>query len=242
MQETIKIILILLLPFLGTVIGSLPSLFIPKNNDKLLNVLFGFSAGIMLAASIWSLLIPSVELSTVQPKFLMAVIGYLFGLALMLIVENVGLKGEKTDKFSNMVFAINVHNFPEGMSVGVCLAGMIGGKIGFGVPLSLAFGIAIQNIPEGSIVALPLASGGKGRKKAVLACVISGLFEFFGAIIALLVTSFATSMLPFMLSFSAGAMQWVVFRELVPEAKTKLATICCGIGFLIMMVLDVAFS
>lgn len=235
-------ILWLFVPFLGTFLGVVPTLFIKEANNRLLNITFGFSAGVMLAASVWSLIIPSIELNCFNPKFLVPTIGYVSGVMLMLIIDKFTHSKKEESNYKNMLFAVNVHNFPEGMCVGVSLSAFLKGSVSFSGFSALAIGIAIQNVPEGFIVSMPLISQGKGKKKAIISGAISGLFELIGGFCALIITTVVSKILPFTLAFSAGAMQWVVYSELLPQAQTKLSQICCVFGFLIMMVLDVALG
>ena len=215
----------------------------------------------MVAASVWSLLIPSIEKSEGwgNYKFVPALIGFGLGIAFLLILDKIiphlhyesdepeGLKS-KLKKNTMLVFAVTLHNIPEGMAVGVVLASAYygDGLITTGAALALAIGIAIQNFPEGAIISMPLQTNGTSKLKAFGLGAMSGLVEPIAVIITLVVTKFVTAILPYLLSFAAGAMIYVVIEELIPEGETgkhsNLCTIGFAVGFMIMMVLDIALG
>ena len=252
----------LAIPFLGTTLGS-AMVFLMKNkiNPKVEKLLLGFASGVMIAASVWSLLIPSIDMAEEQGKiaYLPAAVGFLLGIAFLLVLDSViphlhlnndnpeGLKS-KLKKTTMMVFAVTLHNIPEGMAVGVTFAGALIGNSGITIAgaLALAIGIAIQNFPEGAIISMPLKSEGMSKLKAFLYGTLSGIVEPIGAIITILLTSKVVPILPYLLSFAAGAMIYVVVEELIPEAQegehSNIATIGVAIGFVIMMILDVALG
>ena len=251
----------LLIPFLGTSLGSLMVFLIKdKMNPKVEKLLLGFASGVMIAASIFSLIIPYIEMATSQNiiAYLPASIGFLLGMGFLLILDSIiphlhngsetpeGIKSNLKKK-TMMVFAITLHNIPEGMAVGVIFAGALASNnISFASALALSIGIAIQNFPEGAIVSLPLAIEGKSKPKAFLMGVGSGIVEPIAAVITILLSQVMIPILPYLLSFAAGAMIYVVVEELIPESQngkhSNIATIGVAIGFVLMMILDVALS
>ena len=252
----------LLVPFVGTTLGAAMVFFMKnKMNVKLEKLLLGFAAGVMIAASVWSLLIPSIEMSVEQGKiaWVPASAGFLFGILFLFILDSLiphlHLKSDKPEgikaklkKTTMMVFAVTLHNIPEGMAVGVIFAGALAGNTGITMAgaFALAIGIAIQNFPEGAIISMPLKSEGMSKMKAFGCGVLSGIVEPIGAVITILLTSTITSILPYLLAFAAGAMIYVVVEELVPESQagehSNIGTIGVAIGFVIMMILDVALG
>lgn len=253
------LILGLLLPFAGTTLGAACVFLMKKSIPSLLQkTLTGFAAGVMVAASVWSLLIPSIEM-TGKEGFLSivpAITGFLFGILFLLFLDNIiphqhidsnQSEGPKThlSKTTKLVFAITLHNLPEGMAVGVALAGAMehNSYISMAGAIALAIGIAIQNFPEGAIVSMPLRSAGNSRGKSFLMGTLSGVVEPIGAVITILLASVILPVLPYLLSFAAGAMMYVVVEELIPETQegrhSNMGTIGFAIGFLLMMVLDV---
>lgn len=252
----------LLIPFLGTTLGSAMVFFMKnKMNLKLEKLLLGLASGVMIAASVWSLLIPSIEMAESQGKasWIPASIGFLFGIVFLLVLDSViphlhlesnkpeGIK-TKLKKTTMMVFAVTLHNIPEGMAVGVTFAGALIGNTGITMAgaFALAIGIAIQNFPEGAIISMPLKSEGVSKPKAFLYGTLSGIVEPIGAIITILLTNAVVPVLPYLLSFAAGAMIYVVVEELIPESQagehSNIGTIGVAIGFIIMMILDVALG
>ncbi len=253
-------LIVLLIPFIGTSLGA-AAVFLMKNkvSPKIEKTLLGFASGVMIAASIWSLLIPSMEMAEEQGKiaWLPALIGFfagvLFLLAIDSIVPHLHLNADKPEgvksrfsKISMMLFAVTIHNIPEGMAVGVAYAGAASGNSGMTVAgaFALSIGIAIQNFPEGAIISLPLKGEGISKGKAFLLGILSGVVEPIGGLITILLASRIVALLPYMLSFAAGAMFYVVVEELIPEAHSgdhsNLGTIGASLGFALMMVLDVA--
>lgn len=254
---------ILAIPFIGTSLGAFTVFFMKdKINPKTEKILLGFAAGVMIAASVWSLLIPSIDLARQRGKisWLPALIGFALGIVFLLridsIVPHLHLKSTKPEgvdrglfsKTAMMLFAVTIHNIPEGMAVGVTCAGAIGEnpRITLTSALALSVGIAIQNFPEGAIISMPLKGEGMGKGKAFFYGVLSGAVEPVGAIITLLLTSHILPLLPYFLSFAAGAMMYVVIEELIPECQSgehsNLGTIGAAVGFALMMVLDVALG
>lgn len=254
---------ILAIPFIGTSLGAFTVFFMKdKINPKTEKILLGFAAGVMIAASVWSLLIPSIDLARQRGKvsWLPALIGFALGIVFLLLIDSVvphlHLKSTKPEGFDRglfsktamMLFAVTIHNIPEGMAVGVTCAGAIGEnpRITLTSALALSVGIAIQNFPEGAIISMPLKGEGMGKGKAFFYGVLSGAVEPVGAIITLLLTSHILPLLPYFLSFAAGAMMYVVIEELIPECQSgehsNLGTIGAAVGFALMMVLDVALG
>ena len=247
---------------LGTVLGSAMVFFMKnKINSKIEKLLLGFTSGVMIAASVWSLLIPALDMAKMQGKieWLPATIGFLLGIAFLLVLDSLiphlhlnsdkpeGIKA-KLKKTTMMVFAVTLHNIPEGMAVGVTFAGALIGNSGITMAgaFALALGIAIQNFPEGAIISMPLKSEGMSKPKAFLCGALSGVVEPVGAIITIFLTNTVEAVLPYLLSFAAGAMIYVVVEELIPEAQegehSNIGTIGVAIGFVIMMILDVALG
>ena len=252
----------LLIPLAGTSLGAALVFFLRDNlGASVQRALLGFAAGVMIAASVWSLLIPSIQMAEGQGQvaWVPAAVGFLAGVGLLLLLDNViphqHLDTDEPEgpashlrKTTMLVFAVTLHNFPEGMAVGVVLAGMVAGTTGVTVAaaMALAIGIAIQNVPEGAVISLPLREAGLSRPRAFLYGFLSGVVEPIGAILVLLLTGLMEPLLPYILAFAAGAMIYVVVEELVPEAQaephTNVGTIGCAIGFVLMMVLDVALG
>ncbi|MCR5691477.1 MAG: ZIP family metal transporter [Eubacterium sp.] len=257
--------LVLAIPFLGTTLGA-AMVFLMKDGlgEKLEKLLLGFAAGVMIAASVWSLLIPSIDMAESQGgiPWVPAVVGFMLGVFFLLLLDTVTphlhLESQKPEgpqklsgklkKTTMMVFAVTLHNIPEGMSVGVALAaaGISGSGISLTSAIALAVGIAIQNFPEGAIVSMPLCSEGVSKKKAFCLGTLSGAVEPVGGLITILIAGLISPVLPYFLSFAAGAMIYVVVEELIPESQagehTNIGTVGCAIGFALMMVLDVALG
>ena len=251
----------LLIPFVGTALGSALVFFMKKELDQSIQkILSGFAAGVMIAASIWSLLIPSLEMSSNMDKlsFVPAVVGFCVGMIFLLILDKTvphmhldetqeGFKS-KLQKTTMMVLAVTLHNIPEGMAVGILYAGWLSGsaQITEAGALSLALGIAIQNFPEGAIISMPLHSRGLSKPKACWYGVLSGAVEPIAGLLTILLSSLIMPMLPYFLSFAAGAMIYVVVEELVPEITegkhSNVTTIAFMLGFALMMILDVALG
>lgn len=252
----------LILPFLGTMLGAFMVFFLKdKVNEKIQKILIGFAAGVMIAASIWSLIIPSIEQSSNLGKlsFIPAAVGFIIGILFLLLLDSIiphlhmnsekheGLKSN-LKKRTMLILAVTLHNIPEGMAVGVVLAGAYYGNnvITIMGALSLSIGIAIQNFPEGAIISMPLKAEGMSKKKAFSYGTLSGIVEPISALLTILFARYVTSILPYILSFAAGAMIYVVVEELIPESQaeehTNLSTISLAVGFVLMMILDVALG
>ncbi|MBR1861411.1 MAG: ZIP family metal transporter [Lachnospiraceae bacterium] len=251
----------LMIPFLGTTLGSACVLFMKnKLNQKLQRALTGFAAGVMVAASIWSLIIPAMEQSEVMGKlsFVPATVGFWIGILFLLLLDRViphmhldhSEEGPKSrlSKTTMLVLAVTLHNLPEGMAVGVVYAGFLTGNTGITATgaLALSLGIAIQNFPEGAIISMPLKAEGMSKGKAFLYGTLSGAVEPIGAILTILAAQFVVPLLPYLLGFAAGGMMYVVVEELVPEMAegehSNLGTIMFAFGFTVMMALDVALG
>ncbi len=254
----------LLIPFLGTTLGSGCVFFMKRGmNDTVQRILLGFAAGVMIAAGVWSLLIPAMDMSEAMGRlaFLPALTGFILGIAFLFLLDKItphlhamaespeGPKStvNKISRTMMLVFAVTLHNIPEGMAVGVVFASFLNGSGLSGADaLALAIGIAIQNFPEGAIISMPLRTEGNGKFKSFLYGTLSGAVEPVAAILTILLTSLVLPFLPYLLSFAAGAMVYVVIEELIPEAtrdeKTDVCTIGFAFGFALMMVLDVALG
>ena len=252
----------ILIPFLGTTAGAACVLFMKKSlGDLVQRSLAGFAAGVMVAASIWSLLIPAIEQSAALgnlaffPAFAGFWLGVLFLLALDHLIPHLHVGSEQAEgpksrlaRTTMMVLAVTLHNIPEGMAVGVMYAGFLAGgtQITAASALALSIGIAIQNFPEGAIISMPLRAEGQKKGRAFLGGVLSGIVEPAGAVLTILAAQFIIPALPYLLSFAAGAMLYVVVEELIPElsqgAHSNLGTVFFAVGFSVMMVLDVALG
>lgn len=252
----------ILIPFLGTTLGAACVFFMKKSlSDLVRRSLAGFAAGVMVAASIWSLLIPAIEQSDGMGKlsFLPAFIGFWGGMLFLLLLDrliphlHVGSEQaegpkSKLGRTTMMVLAVTLHNIPEGMAVGVVYAGFLSGntQITAASALALSLGIAIQNFPEGAIISMPLRAEGEKKSKAFLGGVLSGVVEPIGAVLTIVAAQFIIPALPYLLSFAAGAMLYVVVEELIPEMSqgrhSNLGTVFFAVGFSVMMVLDVALG
>lgn len=257
-----EILPLLLLPFAGTVLGASVVLFVKDSHAKnIRNILLGFASGVMVAASVWSLLIPAMEASSSMGNFawVPAVVGFLVGIGFMLLLDMVtphlhldsdkpeGVRS-KLGRSSMLILAVTLHNIPEGMAVGVVAAGALTGEAGlsFAGALALAIGIAIQNIPEGAVISLPLRASGNSRGRAFAYGAMSGIVEPIAAIVTILFIEHLLGIFPYMLAFAAGAMIYVVVEELIPESHgeshSNLPTIGFAVGFALMMALDVALG
>ena len=252
----------ILIPFLGTSFGAACVFFMKKEmGDRLQRMLTGFAAGVMVAASIWSLLIPAIEQSKDMGvfSFFPAFVGFWIGVLFLLLLDHLiphlhvgsdeaeGPKS-KLNKTTMMVLAVTLHNIPEGMAVGVMYAGFVAGNVQITAAsaLALSLGIAIQNFPEGAIISMPLRAEGENKKRAFLGGVLSGVVEPVGAILTMITAQFIIPVLPYLLSFAAGAMLYVVVEELIPEMSqgehSNIGTVFFAVGFSLMMVLDVALG
>lgn len=252
----------LLLPFVGTTLGAACVFFMKGQMKPLVQkMLLGFASGVMVAASVWSLLIPAMDMSEEMGKyaFIPAAAGFLLGILFLLgmdrAVPHLHMGAECAEgpkcslkKTTMLVLAVTLHNIPEGMAVGVVFAGMLSQKTEITVAgaFALSVGIAIQNFPEGAIISMPLKSEGTGKGKAFLYGMLSGAVEPVAAVITILLAGFITPVLPYLLSFAAGAMLYVVVEELIPEASegehSNIGTIGFAAGFMLMMILDVALG
>ncbi|WWD82922.1 Zinc transporter ZupT [Terrisporobacter glycolicus ATCC 14880 = DSM 1288] len=253
----------ILIPLVGTTLGAACVFIMKKEINALVNKgLLGFASGVMIAASVWSLIIPAINMSSNMGKlaFAPAAIGILVGIGFMLILDTIiphlhynnnkpeGLKSEKIRKTTMLVLAVALHNIPEGMAVGVVFAGVISQEstITMAGALILSIGIAIQNFPEGAIISMPLRSEGMSKSKSFLYGFLSGVVEPIGAVLTILFSTTIQPLMPYLLSFAAGAMIYVVVEELIPEASvgehSNIGTIGFGLGFVIMMILDVALG
>ena len=237
----------ILLPFLGTSLGS-ACVFLMKNqfNLKLKRLLMGFAAGIMTAASVWSLLLPALEQSAALGRlaFLPAAGGFLVGIGCLLLLDRI-LPAESSDM---MMLSVTLHNIPEGMAVGIVYAGLLygGSEITPAAAFVLALGIAIQNFPEGAIISMPLKADGMRKLKSFWMGVLSGAVEPVAAVLTIFAASFIIPIMPCLLSFAAGAMIYVVIKELIPEmygeTSPYMSVLSFSGGFALMMILDVAFG
>lgn len=252
----------ILIPFLGTSLGAACVFFMKHDmSERLSHILTGFAAGVMVAASIWSLLIPAMDQSEEMGKFAFvpAVAGFWGGILFLLLLDHiiphlhrysVSAEGPKSrlQRTTMMVLAVTLHNIPEGMAVGVVYAGYLAGnaKITVAAAMALSIGIAIQNFPEGAIISMPLRAEGMKVSKAFAGGVLSGIVEPAGAMLTILAAGYIVPALPYLLSFAAGAMIYVVVEELIPEMSqgehSDLGTIFFAVGFTVMMSLDVALG
>lgn len=252
----------ILIPFLGTSLGAASVFFLKQSlGDHIQRALTGFAAGVMVAASIWSLLIPAMDQAAALGKlaFFPAAVGFWLGILFLLLLDHIiphlHRNSEQAEGPHNqlqrttmMVLAVTLHNIPEGMAVGVVYAGYLSGtaQITAAGALALSLGIAIQNFPEGAIISLPLRAEGQSRMRAFAGGVLSGIVEPVGAVLTVLAARFVAPALPYLLSFAAGAMLYVVVEELIPEMSegkhSNIGTIFFAVGFSVMMILDVALG
>ena len=262
MSNTMLAVLGAVIPMVGTTLGAAMVFFLKgEMKPKLQKALLGFASGVMIAASVWSLLIPSIEMAEASGgmAWLPAAVGFLAGMGFLLLLDtlipHMHMDSDCPEgcqcglgKSKMLVLAVALHNLPEGMAVGVVLAGMLSGSalISTAGAFALAIGIAIQNFPEGAIISMPLVGTGLTRKRAFAYGFLSGVVEPLGALITVLLTSLIQPVLPFILAFAAGAMIYVVIEELIPEsqagAHSNIGTIGAALGFALMMVLDVALG
>ena len=228
----------ILIPFVGTVIGSLLVFFMKKELNRNIEVIiYGFAAGVMMAAAIWSLIIPSMEESK---SIIPCIVGLVLGVGIFYVIDLV-MEKRNGKKMNNLMVAVTLHNIPEGMAVGVAFASYLAGSLSLASCMALSIGIAIQNFPEGSVISFPLLKKGYSKGKAFLYGFISAIFELLGTLVTLVFTKFIVAVMPYMLSLAAGAMLYVIVIELIPESsnKSKLNVIGFLIGFIVMMILDV---
>lgn len=261
-EMTTTLIVGLLIPLLGTMLGSAFVFFMKDEmSARLQKTLLGFASGVMVAASVWSLLIPAMEMKADSGAWSVvpATVGFLMGIGFLLLIDELtphlhigtdkpeGIKSHLS-KTAMLALAVTIHNLPEGMAVGVVFAGAENGSshISLAAAISVSLGIAIQNIPEGAIISMPMRAAGNSRWKSFVLGSLSGVVEPIGAIAVLLLASLLMPALPYMLAFAAGAMFYVVVEELIPEASSgqhsNLSTIGFAIGFVLMMVLDVVMN
>lgn len=261
-EELFHIILGILIPFLGTIIGAGCVFFVQKEIKPVIQkMLLGFASGIMVAASVWSLLIPAMEMCESAGKlaFIPAAVGFSIGMLFLWMLDKLiphlhmgsdTPEGPKSNlkKTTMLVFAVTLHNLPEGMAVGVVFAGLLTGSAPITVAgaFALTIGIAIQNFPEGAIISLPLHSEGQSKLRAFIMGTLSGVVEPIGALVTILCAKVLVPIVPYMLAFAAGAMIYVVVEELIPESAqgehSDMGTMGFAVGFLIMMILDVALG
>ena len=255
-----NILIGIMLPFFGTILGaSCVYLLKDKLNNRLEKFLLGFASGVMIAASIWSLLIPAIDLAkeSIKISWLPASIGFLLGIAFLLTLDYLIPHLHKDSKIQEgpkanlkkttmLILAVTLHNIPEGLAVGVVFAGLLAGNniITLSGALALSIGIALQNFPEGAIISMPLKTEGLSKNKSFLYGVLSGIVEPIAAFLAILLTSLVTPILPYFLSFAAGTMIYVVVEELIPDSHTgthsNLSIVGVALGFVLMMILDIA--
>lgn len=258
----LDVILGILLPFAGTTLGAAMVFFMRKEmNEKLQKGLLGFASGVMIAASVWSLLIPAIEMAEEggQIAWIPASAGFLLGIGFLLLLDTVtphqhfqelepeGIQASLR-KTTMLMLAVTLHNIPEGMAVGAVYAGWLYGDSGITLAgaLALSLGIAIQNFPEGAIISMPLKAEGFSKSRSFLYGTLSGAVEPIGALLTILLAGILVPVLPYALSFAAGAMIYVVVEELIPEMSagkhSNVGTILFAVGFTLMMVLDVALG
>ncbi len=254
MEFSTEILVALLIPLLGTTLGSAFVFFMKKDiPPRVQKLLLGFASGVMVAASVWSLLIPSIETGgSVWPAVLGLLGGFAFLLLIDLVTPHIHATGEEEGPVSGLSrtaklsLAVTIHNFPEGMAVGVAIAGTLSSGFTMAGALALALGIAIQNVPEGAIISMPLRAAGNSRLKAFGVGTLSGVVEPVGGALVLLLASAVTPIMPCLLAFAAGAMLYVVVEELIPETAegphSNIGTIGFAIGFALMMFLDVVMG
>ena len=251
------VLIALLIPFLGTTLGSAFVFFMKKDMPELLQkVLLGFASGVMVAASVWSLIIPSIEMGEGTKAIIPPTVGLLAGFAFLLLIDyitpHIHASGEAEGPKSHLsptaklALAVTIHNFPEGMAVGVAIAGALTANFNMAGALALSLGIAIQNAPEGAIISMPLRAAGNSRWKSFGIGALSGVVEPLGGALVLVVATSILGIMPYMLAFAAGAMLYVVVEELVPEYSqgkhSNIGTIGFALGFALMMVLDVVLG
>ncbi len=252
----------LLIPLLGTTLGSAFVFFMKEQmSERVQKSLLGFASGVMVAASVWSLLIPSIEMCEDRGKWAVVpgAIGFMMGILFLLILDeltpHLHLGTDKPEgpqshlsRTAMLALAVTIHNLPEGMAVGVVFAGAEQGSVGLSLAaaISVSLGIAIQNIPEGAIISMPMRASGNSKWRSFIIGSLSGVVEPLGGLAVILLASMLTPMMPYMLAFAAGAMFYVVVEELIPEASTgkhsNHSTIGFAIGFVLMMVLDVVMG
>ena len=252
----------IMIPFAGTALGSAMVFFMKKEmNERLQKLLLGFASGVMIAASVWSLLIPAIDMAEQKGgiSWLPPAVGFLLGMGFLLMLDTLTPHLHFTDdepegvpahlkKTTMLVLAVTLHNIPEGMAVGVTFAGVLTENTAMTLAgaFALSVGIAIQNFPEGAIISMPLKSQGRSRTRAFAYGALSGIVEPVAAFVTILLTGLVVPLLPYLLAFAAGAMIYVVVEELIPEAQTgahsNISTVGVALGFVLMMILDVALG
>ena len=247
----------LLIPFLGTALGSAFVFFMKREMPPLVQkVLLGFASGVMVAASVWSLIIPAIGMGSGNAAVIPPTVGLLAGFAFLLLIDYVTphihpggeAEGPKSrlSRTAKLALAVTIHNFPEGMAVGVAIAGALTADFNMAGALALSLGIAIQNVPEGAIISMPLRAEGNSRRRAFTIGALSGVVEPLGGALVLLLATHVLGIMPYLLAFAAGAMLYVVVEELVPEysqgAHSNVGTVGFALGFALMMVLDVVLG
>ena len=251
MSNFLYCVLGIMIPFIGTSLGSSFVFFLKeKLNKNIEKLLIGFAIGVMIAASIWSLLIPSINLSNNMGKlsFIPASIGFIVGIVFLIVINKVSDRFEKNGKIDMLLFSVTIHNIPEGMAVGVIFAGFLSktGSVSLIDAMLLSLGIALQNIPEGAIISMPLKLKGKNKCKSFIYGMLSGIVEPIFAFITIVLLNLVVPLLPYLLSFAAGAMMHVVIEELVPQMHENkngsVGIIGVMLGFVIMMILDVTLG
>lgn len=263
MPEMMKTVLIgIFIPFIGTLLGA-ASVFLMRGavNPRVQRMLSGFAAGVMIAASVWSLLIPSIEISEQHggAAWVPAAVGFTAGIAFLLVIDciiphlHINAKAPegisaKLKSSTMLVLAVTLHNLPEGMAVGVVFAGILSGDTAISAAgaFVLAAGIALQNVPEGAIISMPLLGEGVGKKRAFFYGVMSGIVEPVGAGLTIALLGLVQPVLPYILAFAAGAMIYVVVEELIPQSQSdehsNVGTVGTALGFVLMMIMDVALG
>ena len=257
-----NVLLGILIPFAGTTLGAAMVFFMRKEmNERLQKLLLGFASGVMIAASVWSLLIPAIDMAEQEggTAWVPAAAGFLLGMGFLLVLDTVTPHLHFTEenpegmpahlkKTTMLVLAVTLHNIPEGMAVGVTFAGVLAenSMMTLAGAFALSVGIAIQNFPEGAIISMPLKGQGLSKSRAFVYGALSGIVEPVAAFLTILLTSFVLPLLPYLLAFAAGAMIYVVVEELIPEAQSgnhsNVSTIGVALGFTLMMILDVALG
>ena len=250
----------LLIPFIGTTLGSFLVFFIKGDlNVSVQKFLLGFASGVMIAASVWSLLIPAIDMNDGYLSWVLPSFGFLLGILFLLVLDSIiphlHLSSDKPEGIKSslkrttmLILAVTLHNIPEGMAVGVVFSGLLSGNadISLAGAYALSLGIAIQNFPEGAIISMPLRAEGNSRFKSFLYGTLSGVVEPIGAVLIICLSKIFVPILPVLLSFAAGAMIYVVVEELIPEANcgehSNIGVIGVSIGFVLMMILDVALG
>ncbi len=257
-----NILLGLLIPFVGTTLGSAMVFLLKKDlSNRVEKFLLGFASGVMIAASIWSLILPSIEMAQEQHviSYIPAAIGFMLGILFLLALDNIiphlhkdsdrqeGIKSN-ISKVAKLTLAVTLHNIPEGMAVGVVFAGLLSKNsiVTLAGAFALSIGIAIQNFPEGAIISMPLKAAGNSKLKAFVMGMLSGIVEPIAGLITILLIGLVTPALPYLLSFAAGAMIYVVTEELIPDSHSgehsNLCILGLAFGFVLMMVLDIALG